>query len=82
MCSGRRLADPADPDPKTQPTRFPLHPTVTDAFSQIAGELQQGLAEGKSFLTIKPDRSAPAKFFKPEGSGFMMDPCTLENQFK
>ena len=82
LISGRRIPDRSDPKQKPQPTRFPLHPTVSDACEQIVTELRQSMSEGKGFVTIKPDRSAPPRFFKPEGFPGLGDACTLESQFK
>ena len=81
MFTERRVEDPADPDTKSGPECYPMHHVVVSACHNVSEEVRKAVMSGKK-VSIKPDRAAPPKFFRPQGSGYFIEPAEVEDAFK
>jgi len=77
----RRLPDPADPEPRESTVRLPLHKDIREACTLTMQEARKALEANKK-PQLRPDRPAPARFFRPEGAGHFMEPAEVEQAFK
>jgi len=77
----KKLPDPADPEPKEATVRLPLHREIQEACTLTMQEARKALDSNKK-PQLKPDRPAPARFFRPEGAGHFLEPAEVEQAFK
>jgi len=80
----KKLPDPADPEPRDPTVRMPLHRDILEACNLIRQDVLAAAnnPQKKQHVRVKPDRSAPARFFKPEGAGHILEPAEIEQNFK
>lgn len=80
----RRIPDKLDPEPKAQPIRLPLHPSITSALEACERDIKppKGGDLGKDTPKLQPDRQAPRVFFKPEGFGEFFEAAHLDPNFR
>jgi len=63
---------------------LPLHRDIPEACDLIRQDVLAvaNNPQKKQQVRVKPDRPAPARFFKPEGAGHILEPAEIEQNFK